>query len=50
MRGHGLHYHNVQMLASIPDFEEFNIGHSIISRAVFDGLSQAVKDMKRLLI
>ncbi|MDP8263840.1 MAG: pyridoxine 5'-phosphate synthase [Candidatus Ancaeobacter aquaticus] len=48
--GHGLHYHNVQMLASIPDFEEFNIGHSIISRAVFDGLSQAVKDMKRLLI
>ena len=43
--GHGLNYLNVQKIASIPEIQELNIGHSIISRAVFSGLSQAVKEM-----
>jgi pyridoxine 5-phosphate synthase len=48
--GHGLHYTNVQDIAVIPQVVELNIGHSIISRAVFDGLMLAVGDMKRLMI
>ncbi len=47
--GHGLTYRNVVPVAAIPGFKEFNIGHSIISRAVFVGLSQAVAEMKRLI-
>tara|TARA_B100001013_G_scaffold311071_1_gene216119 strand:+ start:14 stop:727 length:714 start_codon:yes stop_codon:yes gene_type:complete len=47
--GHGLNYLNVQKIASIPEIQELNIGHSIISRAVFSGLSQAVKEMKDLI-
>jgi pyridoxine 5-phosphate synthase len=47
--GHGLHYHNVQPLAANPHIEEFNIGHAIISRAVFSGLAEAVREMKRLV-
>lgn len=47
--GHGLHYGNVQAIAAIPQINELNIGHSIISRAVFDGLGKAVGDMKRLM-
>jgi pyridoxine 5-phosphate synthase len=43
--GHGLHYHNVQPIAAIPEIFELNIGHAIIARAAFDGLSKAVKDM-----
>jgi pyridoxine 5-phosphate synthase len=43
--GHGLTTRNVQALAAIPDITEFNIGHHIISRAVFVGLDQAVKEM-----
>ncbi len=43
--GHGLHYHNVAEVAKIPEIVELNIGHSIISRAVFSGLDAAVKDM-----
>ncbi len=43
--GHGLTYRNVGSLAAIPDITEFNIGHNIISRAVFVGLNQAVKEM-----
>jgi pyridoxine 5-phosphate synthase len=43
--GHGLTYRNVGALASIPDISEFNIGHNIISRAVFVGLNQAVQEM-----
>jgi pyridoxine 5-phosphate synthase len=43
--GHGLTYRNVGDLAAIPDITEFNIGHNIISRAVFVGLNQAVKEM-----
>ena len=47
--GHGLHYHNVAAIARIPEIVELNIGHSIISRAVFDGLAMAVSEMKRLM-
>ena len=43
--GHGLTYRNVAALAKIPEIVEFNIGHNIISRAVFVGLNQAVKEM-----
>ncbi|MDH3352109.1 MAG: pyridoxine 5'-phosphate synthase [Gammaproteobacteria bacterium] len=45
--GHGLHYGNVAAIARIPVIEELNIGHAIISRAVFDGLATAVREMKR---
>lgn len=48
--GHGLHYDNVQAVAAIPEINELNIGHSIISRAVFDGLASAVGEMKRLML
>jgi len=47
--GHGLNYHNVTPVAAIDDMLELNIGHSIISRAVFVGLQQAVSEMKDLL-
>ena len=45
--GHGLHYGNVAAIAAIKQIVELNIGHAIIARAVFDGLSFAVSDMKR---
>jgi len=44
--GHGLHYGNVDAIAAIDSIIELNIGHAIISRAIFDGLSAAVRDMK----
>lgn len=47
--GHGLNYHNVQPVAAIREIVELNIGHAIISRAVFDGLAVAVRDMKALM-
>ena len=47
--GHGLHYQNVAAIAEIPEIVELNIGHAIISRAVFDGLAMAVSEMKRLM-
>ncbi|KPK60583.1 MAG: pyridoxine 5'-phosphate synthase [Gammaproteobacteria bacterium SG8_31] len=47
--GHGLHYHNVQPIARIPEIRELNIGHAIVARAIFDGLSTAVIEMKRLM-
>lgn len=47
--GHGLHYHNVEPIAKIPEIVELNIGHSIIARAVFSGLDAAVRDMKALI-
>lgn len=43
--GHGLDYKNVLDVAAIPEFEEFNIGHSIIARAVLVGFERAVKEM-----
>lgn len=48
--GHGLNYDNVQPVAAIPEIVELNIGHAIISRAVFTGLSEAVREMKRLMV
>ena len=47
--GHGLTYRNVAAVAAIEGFGEFNIGHSIIARAVFVGVREAVREMKRLL-
>ncbi|NVJ61801.1 MAG: pyridoxine 5'-phosphate synthase [Gammaproteobacteria bacterium] len=48
--GHGLHYHNVQPIARIPQIIELNIGHAIIGRAVLTGLESAVKDMRALMV
>jgi pyridoxine 5-phosphate synthase len=47
--GHGLHYHNVEPIAAIPEIVELNIGHSIVAQAVFDGLAAAVARMKVLM-
>ena len=48
--GHGLHYHNVQPIAAIPQIHELNIGHAIIAQAIFSGLPAAVQEMKRLMV
>jgi pyridoxine 5-phosphate synthase len=48
--GHGLHYHNVQAIAAIPQMNELNIGHAIVARAIFMGLEAAVREMKRLMV
>jgi pyridoxine 5-phosphate synthase len=48
--GHGLHYENVSAIAKIEQIVELNIGHAIVSRAVYDGLSAAVGEMKQLMI
>ncbi len=47
--GHGLDYHNVTDISNIETIKELNIGHAIISRAVFSGLEQAVREMKQLV-
>ena len=47
--GHGLTYRNVAKLAAVEGFSEFNIGHSIVSRAMFVGMRAAVAEMVRLL-
>jgi pyridoxine 5-phosphate synthase len=47
--GHGLDYRNVVPVATIPKIAELNIGHSIVSRAVFTGLEAAVREMKSLI-
>ncbi len=47
--GHGLTYTNVEPVAQIPDVSELNIGHSIVSRSIFVGMQQAVKEMKQLI-
>lgn len=47
--GHGLHYDNVAAIAGIEPIVELNIGHAIVARAVFDGLTVAVGEMKRLM-
>lgn len=47
--GHGLNYRNVHRMHEIADIHELNIGHSIISRAVFVGLDNAVKEMLKLV-
>lgn len=47
--GHGLHYHNVQAIAALPEVVTLNIGISIVARAVFSGLGDAVRQMKYLM-
>ena len=47
--GHGLHYHNVNLIAAIPGIEELNIGHAIVAHALFVGWDNAVREMKLLL-
>lgn len=47
--GHGLHYRNVEAIASIPGLYELNIGHSIVSQAVFIGIENAVRQMKEII-
>jgi pyridoxine 5-phosphate synthase len=48
--GHGLHLRNVQPVAAIPEIVELNIGHSIVSEAVFSGLEAAVREMKATML
>jgi pyridoxine 5-phosphate synthase len=48
--GHGLHYHNVKPIVAIPNIVELNIGHAIVSEALFIGLDAAVRKMKALLV
>lgn len=48
--GHGLHYQNTRPIAAIQGISELNIGHAIVSHALFVGLTQAVKEMKQLIL
>jgi pyridoxine 5-phosphate synthase len=48
--GHGLNYHNVGPIARLEGMAELNIGHSIVSRALWVGLEQAVRTMRQLLV
>ena len=48
--GHALNYHNVQPIAALEGIAELHIGHAIVSRAIFDGLREAVAVMKRLMV
>jgi pyridoxine 5-phosphate synthase len=47
--GHGLNYRNVGAVARLPRMAELNIGHSIVSRAIFAGMTQAVREMKECI-
>jgi len=47
--GHGLNYQNVIDIAAIPEIQELNIGHSIIARSAFVGLTKAIEDMRYLI-
>jgi pyridoxine 5-phosphate synthase len=47
--GHGINYHNVTAMLDVPHLEELNIGHAILSRAIFTGLDRAVRDMLKLM-
>ncbi|AEF23194.1 MULTISPECIES: pyridoxine 5'-phosphate synthase [Pseudomonas] len=47
--GHGLHYHNVEPVAAIPGINELNIGHALVSHALFVGFKEAVREMKQLI-
>ena len=48
--GHGLNYINTQRICGLPHLRELNIGHSIVSRAIFVGLTQAVQEMREIII
>jgi pyridoxine 5-phosphate synthase len=47
--GHALNYFNVEPVARLPGVRELHIGHAIVSRAVFVGMREAVREMKRLI-
>jgi pyridoxine 5-phosphate synthase len=47
--GHGLDVANVGLVAAIPEIEELNIGHAIVSRAIFTGIAEAVREMRRAM-
>jgi len=47
--GHGLTYENVRPVAAIPELEELNIGHSIVSRSIFTGMEAAVREMAEII-
>ena len=47
--GHGLNFHNVEAICTLPEIVELNIGHSIIAQALFSGLAQTVKELKQLM-
>jgi pyridoxine 5-phosphate synthase len=47
--GHGLHFHNVEAICCIPEIVELNIGHSIVAQAIFSGLAQTVRDLKKIM-
>lgn len=48
--GHGLDYKNVRPVAALPFMNELNIGHAIVSQAVFTGMREAVREMKKLCV
>jgi len=48
--GHGLQFNNVQRVAEVETIHELNIGHSLVARAMFTGLPDAVREMKRLMV
>ncbi len=48
--GHALNYVNVEPVAALPGIRELHIGHAIVSRAIFVGLREAVREMKALMI
>ena len=47
--GHALNYHNVEPVAALPGIRELHIGHAIVSRAIFVGMREAVREMKALM-
>ena len=47
--GHGLNYTNTQRICRLPHLRELNIGHSIVSRSIFVGISKAVREMKEII-
>ena len=47
--GHGLNFHNVEAICAIPEIVELNIGHAIIAQALFSGLAETVKDLKKVM-
>jgi pyridoxine 5-phosphate synthase len=48
--GHALNYFNVEPVARLPGVRELHIGHAIVSRAVFVGMREAVREMKGLML
>ena len=48
--GHALNYFNVEPVARLPGVRELHIGHSIVSRSIFVGMREAVREMKRLIV